>query len=189
MDGNPAEQVINELFPYFEALETRSLAILQFLKDKGLTTDEQFAPYLEQAANASSVKWLAARVRVERLVASALREQKDSGKAEETKAEPQAGKKADESSEDKRTEQSEAKGNQPETGESESKPSENTKPDPTDNDKDKDKPDKRNSQVSRGSDGNDRDEGAERTEKRAKDASPGSDAKEPAKESADKKAK
>ena len=47
MDFNVAEQVLEELLPSLEALETQSAAILQFLKDRGLVTDEQLAPYLE----------------------------------------------------------------------------------------------------------------------------------------------
>ena|SRR5438874_5528597 len=70
MNGSPAEQVLKELLPYLEAPGTQSVAILQFLKDKGLTTDEQLAPYLERAGNASSVKWRAARVRMEHLFSS-----------------------------------------------------------------------------------------------------------------------
>ena len=54
-----------------EALETRNTALLQFLKDKGIVTDEQIAPYMDQAGNASSVRWRATRVRLERVFASA----------------------------------------------------------------------------------------------------------------------
>ena len=92
MDGNPTEQVLIELFPYLEALETRSTAILQLLKDKGVTTDEQFAPYLEQAGNASNVKWLAARVRMKHLLSSS---DKDTRKTAEPSTELTAGKTAE----------------------------------------------------------------------------------------------
>lgn len=179
MNGNPAEQIVNELFPYFEALETRSLAILQLLKDKGLTTDEQFAPYLEQAGNASNVKWLAARVRIERLVASALKEQRDSGKTEETRPEPESGKKPSESNEEKSGEKSDVKASQPETTDSAKKPADNTTRNPPDNDADK--LEKQASQEVSGSDA------AERPEKREKDASSASAGKQPAKETSEKK--
>lgn len=71
MSDNPAEQVLSDLFGYLESMETQSGAVLQFLKEKGIATDEQLAPYLEQAANASGVKWRAARVRMEHLFSAA----------------------------------------------------------------------------------------------------------------------
>jgi len=70
MSDNPTEQVLNDLFRYIEVLETQNGAILQFLKDRGIVTDEQFAPYVEKAATASDVKWRAARVRMEHLFAN-----------------------------------------------------------------------------------------------------------------------
>jgi hypothetical protein len=59
---------LNELFSHLEKLETQNEAILQFLKEKKRVTDKQLAPYLEQAGNASGVKWRAARVRINHLL-------------------------------------------------------------------------------------------------------------------------
>jgi hypothetical protein len=70
VSDNPAQQVIEGLFPYLEGLETQTAAIMQFLKDKGIATEEQLAPYLEQARTSSGVKWRAARVRMEYLFSS-----------------------------------------------------------------------------------------------------------------------
>lgn len=68
MDNETMKEVLNELFSHLERLETQSEAILQFLKEKKRVTDKQLSPYLEQAANASNVKWRAARVRIDHLL-------------------------------------------------------------------------------------------------------------------------
>jgi hypothetical protein len=73
MDENATDEVLNAVFSALESAETQSGAILQLLKDKNLATDEDLAPYLLQAGNASSVRWMAARVRIRSLLASAVR--------------------------------------------------------------------------------------------------------------------
>jgi hypothetical protein len=78
MKSEPIKEVFNELFSHLERLETQSEAILQFLKEKKRVTDKQLAPYLEQAGNASNVRWRAARIRIEHLL-------EDSEKEKETK--------------------------------------------------------------------------------------------------------
>jgi hypothetical protein len=68
MNNEAMKEVLNELFSHLERLETQNEAILQFLKEKKRVTDKQLAPYPEQAGNASSVKWRAARVRIDHLL-------------------------------------------------------------------------------------------------------------------------
>src|SRR6476469_1622544 len=68
MNNEAMKEVLNELFSHLERLETQNEAILQFLKEKKRVTDKQLAPYLEQAGNASGVKWRAARVRINHLL-------------------------------------------------------------------------------------------------------------------------
>jgi hypothetical protein len=72
MGPSVAEEILDEFLLSFEALETQTEAIVQFLKDKGIATDEQLAPYLEKARNASTVRWRAARLRTNRLFATAF---------------------------------------------------------------------------------------------------------------------
>jgi hypothetical protein len=88
MDSKIAEQILEELAPTFEAVETQSAAILQFLKDRGIASEEQLAPYLEQAATASSVRWRALRVRMGRLLSMAEKS------ADENRAKPMGNGKA-----------------------------------------------------------------------------------------------
>ena len=67
MDVDLAQELLNELGSSLEGLETQHGALLQFLKDDGVVTDDQLAPYLAQAGKASNVRWRAARIRLARL--------------------------------------------------------------------------------------------------------------------------
>ena len=86
MDEKIAQQILDELFPYFEAADTQTTAILQFLKDKGIASEEELASHLAQAAKASNVRWRAARVRINYLLLSVARDQKQGEEKEPTKA-------------------------------------------------------------------------------------------------------
>jgi hypothetical protein len=115
MDPEVGEQLLEELVPALEALETRSTAMVQFLKDKGIATDEQLAPYLQQAASASSVRWRAIRLRIARLLSLAEKaveqnaEQAGPEKPEKTEAGTEKGKAAPETR-DKKPENSNVAG-------------------------------------------------------------------------------
>lgn len=101
MDPEVTEQILDELLPAFQSLETQSTAIMQFLKGKGIANDDQLAPYLEQAANASSVRWRAVRIRMARLLASLEKSSERTAKEPVTPTTEQTQKTA-EKSEDKR---------------------------------------------------------------------------------------
>jgi hypothetical protein len=73
MDENALQQVFEELFKSLEESESQSGAILQFLKAKGIATDKELTPYIDQASKSSSVRWVAARARINRLVAAAMK--------------------------------------------------------------------------------------------------------------------
>jgi chemotaxis protein histidine kinase CheA len=88
----PIKEILDELFSLLETLETQSLALTQFLKDQGIATEEKLAPYLDRAGNASSVKWRAARARMQYLLSPVKKEndkEKDKNKESEK---PQAEK-------------------------------------------------------------------------------------------------
>ena len=92
MDENIAREILDELFSSLEILETQSAAILRFVKDKRLASEQELASYFEQAGNTSNVRWRAARVRIDHLLASAF-------KAAERKATEQSPKPEDKNEE------------------------------------------------------------------------------------------
>jgi len=96
MEPSVVEEILDELLPSFEALETQSGAILQFLKDKGIATDEGLAPYLQQARSASAVRWRAARLRMNHVLAPLLNTaEKNAEEKGSESAEPAQGARAE----------------------------------------------------------------------------------------------
>jgi uncharacterized protein YcaQ len=79
----PIKEILDELFSLLESLETQSLALTQFLKDQGIATDEKLAPYLDRAGNASSVKWRAARARMQYLLSPVKKQTNEKEKENE----------------------------------------------------------------------------------------------------------
>lgn len=97
MDDKIAQLILDELFSSLETLETQTAAVLQFLKEKGGASEEQLAPYLEQAGRASSIKRGAARVRIDYLLSGITNPPKkaveqDAEKGEKKSPEPTAEK-------------------------------------------------------------------------------------------------
>ena len=92
MEKDIVREILDELFSSLETLETQSAVILRFVKDKGLASEQDLAPYFEQAGNASNVRWRAARVRIDHLLASAFN-------AAERKAEEESPKPEDKNEE------------------------------------------------------------------------------------------
>ena len=85
-NNNIVQEILHDLFSSMEALETQNTAILQFLKDKGIATDEELASHLEQAGNASSVRWRGVRVRADYLFASAIKAAEQAAEKETPKS-------------------------------------------------------------------------------------------------------
>jgi hypothetical protein len=102
----PIKEILEELFSLLETFETQSTAITQFLKDQGIATDEKLAPYLDRAGNASSVKWRAARARMQYLLSPIQKEKKDNAPADQS---PESDKKANQTIQAGSTEGSEKK--------------------------------------------------------------------------------
>jgi hypothetical protein len=85
MDPKITQEILDDLIPSLEGLEAKSTAVLEFLKHEGVATSEKLAPYLEQAARASNVRWLGVRVRIERLLSSAEKDSAEKRKDKEEK--------------------------------------------------------------------------------------------------------
>jgi hypothetical protein len=87
MSADLAQELLNELGSSLEKLETQHTALLQFLRDQGIVTDDQLAPYLTQAGKASNVRWLGARIRLEHLFSAEKHREEQVAEKEQHKAE------------------------------------------------------------------------------------------------------
>jgi hypothetical protein len=73
MNISPAKEVFEEVLPYLEILDAQISGVVQLLKDKGITTSEEFAKYVEQADKGSNVREVGLRLRMEYLFSSAAK--------------------------------------------------------------------------------------------------------------------
>ena len=85
--ANPIAEIFDDVFTSDGgSLETRSVAIVEYMKEQGGVSDEKLAPYLDRAAAAASdVRWRAARARMEHLLAPKPKSATEVGKDEKTK--------------------------------------------------------------------------------------------------------
>ena len=73
MDESAVNEILDEIVSSLEPLEAQSTAILHFLKAKGIATDEDLTPFMEEAKNASNIRWRAFRLRTAALISSAMK--------------------------------------------------------------------------------------------------------------------
>jgi len=129
-NNNFVQEILHDVFSSLEALESQNTAILQFLKDKGIATDEELASHLEQAGKASSVRWRGVRVRADYLFASAIKAaeqaaEKESPKPAETEQESKPATKQSDKKETAKSAQQVATNDNPETDKAENAEPEN----------------------------------------------------------------
>jgi len=85
---NTVKEILDDLIPAMEVVEAQSMAVLRFLKENGIATEEQLEPYLQQGADTSNVKWRAVRVRLEHLLTSAMGRIQEASEKKPQEAEP-----------------------------------------------------------------------------------------------------
>jgi hypothetical protein len=89
-EANPIAEIFDEVFTLMEDLETRSVAIVEYMKEQGGVSDEKLAPYLDRAAAASDVRWRAARARMEHLLAPKPKSATEVGNDQKAKSAPES---------------------------------------------------------------------------------------------------
>lgn len=85
-EANPIAEIFDEMFTLLQDLETRSVAVLEYIKEQGGASDEKLAPFMERSAAASDVRWRAARARMEHLLAPKPRSSTDLAKDDKAKS-------------------------------------------------------------------------------------------------------
>jgi hypothetical protein len=119
VDQNDIDEILDVLLSHLEAAEVRSTALLQLLKHNGTVTDEQLAPYLEQASNASEIKSHAVRLRLKRILSSLMPDPDEEKKHDEAAAQKAASDQKVEAEHDKESRKSAPR---EEAGEAEEQP-------------------------------------------------------------------
>jgi hypothetical protein len=89
MDPEAFKPILEELFSSLEPLDAQNSAMLALLKAKGLATQEEFAPFLQEASNAASVRWLAVRVRTAALIANLMRPEQTAAEEKTEESQPE----------------------------------------------------------------------------------------------------
>lgn len=86
-------------FPLLKLWRRRAGPFCKSSKDKGIANEEELAPYLKRAGDSSSVRWYAARARMDHLLSSAIKAADRDAKREpaETSPEPKRNTGADDS--------------------------------------------------------------------------------------------
>ena len=89
-EANPIAEIFDEMFTLMQDVETRSVALFEYLQEQGGATDEKLAPYLDRAAGAADVRWRAARARMEHLLAPKPKSSTDVAKDDKSKGTSQS---------------------------------------------------------------------------------------------------
>lgn len=75
MDQAIVDEILEELSSTLQRVEAQSSAILELVKEKSIVKEDELAAYLERANAASSVRWRATRVRLEKLLSGMEKKQ------------------------------------------------------------------------------------------------------------------
>src|SRR5580765_473285 len=82
LDEQQLKEILSELFGLLESLETSNIAAFRALAEKKIVTEDEIERLLREAGDASSVKWRAARVRMEYLLTPIEKNKEAAGKSE-----------------------------------------------------------------------------------------------------------
>ncbi len=125
MDEKVIDELLDAILPMLASAESQSTAALQAVKQSGALTEEQLAPLIEQASNATEIKMRATRLRLKRVLTAAVSDFENDHKKkneEEQKSAESAEKKAE--SDDKESDHQKTEGPPKESAEPKKKASE-----------------------------------------------------------------
>jgi len=98
MDANIIDEFLDALLNPIEAADSRTAALLQLLQESGTVSEERLNRALEQAGNAAEIKSHGRRLRLKRIVSSAItdiekaNQPKENAKTEKSEAKDEAEK-------------------------------------------------------------------------------------------------